>query len=66
MTDNPIEVDGDKLLEIIDQMTVMGEQMKQQRASHIRITMMLFDLLGMEVPPHLTEAAGEPEVSREA
>ena len=41
-------VDGDKFIEIIDQMTVMGDQINAAKTSLVRITLLLHDLIGVK------------------
>jgi len=42
-----IEINADRLTEIIDQMSVMADQINSSKASIIRITLLLHDLIGV-------------------
>ena len=49
MTKKPvmIEINADRLTEIIDQMSVMADQINSSKASIVRITLLLHDLIGV-------------------
>ena len=55
--DRRITVDGDKFIEIIDQMTVMAEKVKQAQVAIVRVTMLLYDLIEQPHPASLDEVA---------
>jgi len=55
--DRIMPVDGDKLIEIIDQMTVMSDQIKTAQVSLVRVTLLLYDLIDCPVPDKLAEVA---------
>jgi len=42
-----IEINADRLTEIIDQMSVMADQINSSKASIVRITLLLHDLIGV-------------------
>ena len=61
--DRMMAVDGDKFIEIIDQMTVMGDQINAAKTSLVRITMLLYDLIDQPHPAKLTEVAQRMDIA---
>ena len=57
-----VPIDGDKLLEIIEQMTVLAEQVKQAQVSILRITMLMHEATGVPYEQTLARIAAKQDV----